>query len=243
MNTAYQSAGALLGINRQLVVAAVIGCDGKTTFIETLAHEHRDMKVLITPTTKMRPIRRENAALCLTPQDCASHKAQKGIQCLGAFNETSGKLEALPPDLLESIIPQYDIVLLEADGSQGLPCKGWLPDEPVIPQYCTHTLGIVTMDALGKPADSNTVLRIPEFTALTGLQEGDTISAAALTSMVCATNGMFRNAHGKQSLFVNKAENNAAAAQEWLLNIKQAYPGRFACLAYGSALANKWREL
>jgi len=243
VSVAYQNAGVLLGINRQLSVVAVIGCGGKSTFIETLAHECRDRKVLITPTTKMRPIRREGFVLRLTTQECASHKALKGIQCLGALNETSGKLEALPPELLESMLSQYDIVLLEADGSQGLPCKGWLPDEPVIPHYCTHTLGIVTMDALGKPADSDTVLRLPEFTALTGLRKGNAINAGALTSMVCAENGMFRTGRGRQSIFVNKAENDTVLAEGWLLNIKQTYPDRFACLAYGSALTNKWRGL
>ena len=240
----YKTAGVLLDISpRQLSVIAVTGCGGKSTFIETLAVEYSEKKVLITPTAKMLPIRREDVVLCATPQECASHKALKGIQCLGTLNENSGKLEALPPELLEKIISRYDIVLLEADGSRGLPCKGWLPGEPVIPRYCTHTVGIVTMDALGKPSGSGTVLRLPEFLALTGLQEGDAITTDALTNMVCAKDGMFRSGRGSQSIFVNKAENSAASAKKWLMNIKQAYPGRFACLAYGSAQANKWREL
>ena len=243
MNILYQTAGTLLGITpRQLSVIAVIGCDGKSTFIETLALEYSQKKVLITTTTKMRPIHREGITLRLTQQECVSYKAQKGIQCLGVLNEANGKLEALPSELLENIFPQYDIVLLEADGSRGLPCKGWLPDEPVIPHYCTHTVGIATIDALGKPADSDTVLRLPEFSALTGLQRGDPITFDALASMVCAQNGMFRNGRGRQSIFVNKAESDSTLAKEWLHNIKQTYPARFACLAYGSALTNKWRE-
>ena len=244
MSDIYKTAGALLDIApRKLSVIAVIGCGGKSTFIETLAHECSGKKVLITPTTKMWPIRREGVLLRSTPQECFSHKALKGIQCLGMLNETSGKLEALPSEQLENMVSQYDIVLLEADGSRGLPCKSWLPGEPVIPHYSTHTVGIVTMDALGKPSGSDTVLRLPEFPALTGLQEGDTITAAALTSMVCAQNGMFRNGRGRQSIFVNKVESDTAIAKEYLLNIRQTFPGRFACLAYGSALTNKWQEL
>ena len=119
----FYSAGTLLGLEDKAIIA-VIGCGGKTSLIASLANEYRHKKVLVTPTTKMFPI--------------------EGIQCLGILNEASGKLEALKQEQLEAIIPQYDLVLLEADGSAGLPCKGWLADEPVVPAFCTHTIGVVT---------------------------------------------------------------------------------------------------
>ena len=245
MSIVYQTAGLLLDAAYRQSVIAVIGCGGKSTFIESLARECAGKKTLITPTTKIWPIRKKDVILKTGLEECISHNAVKGIQCLGVLNETSGKLEALPPDLLESLIAQYDVVLLEADGSRGLPCKGWLPDEPVIPQYCTHTAGIVSLQALGKPASDDTVLRLPEFSALTGLQKGETITAQALARMVCGENGMFRNGIGRQSIFVNQLDPGAdvSAAGEWLNAIRQVYPDRFACLAYGSALKNKWRAL
>jgi probable selenium-dependent hydroxylase accessory protein YqeC len=143
------------------------------------------------------------------------------------------------------MLPHYDLVLLEADGSSGLPCKGWLPDEPVVPSFCTHTIGVVTLSALGKPADSDTVQRLPEFLKLTGLRQGEPISRQALTAMVCAENGMFRRGHGRLGIFLNQAEDPAAAiaAEQWLGAIQRENPGRFAFLAYGSARANRWNRI
>ena len=240
------NAGTLLDLeDEKPAVIAIIGCGGKTTFIESLAYECRHKKVLVTPTTKILPMYRDDIVLCTSFEECLSHKAVNGIQCLGVMNETTGKLEALREEMLEKIIPQYDLVLLEADGSCGLSCKGWLPNEPVIPWFSTHTIGIVTFYALGKPADSDIVLRLKEFLKLTGLEQGEPITQKALADMVCGTNGMFHNGAGRQSIFVNQVEDDAIAAlaEKWLKGIEESFPGRFACLAYGSARKNKWAAL
>jgi probable selenium-dependent hydroxylase accessory protein YqeC len=239
----WYSAGALLGLPGEVpAYVAVVGCGGKTTFIESLARECRHKKALITPTAKIGP-RGENVdILRVTLEDCLAHEPINGIQCLGILNEATGKLESLPEKILEDMIRHYDVVLMEADGSRVLPCKGWQDGEPVVPPYCTHTAGIVTLNALGKPADEDSVLRLPEFLQLTGLCRGDGITLEALTAMACARDGMFRNAVGRQSLFVNQVEDEAAAAvaEKWLADIQKAHPRRFDCLAYGSARANSW---
>ena len=247
-NGGFHSAGTLLGLETaEQSFIAVIGCGGKTTFIYSLANEFRHKKVLITTTTKIYPAAGNDIVLCSTEQDCLKHKPVNGIQCLGILNEASGKLEALRRDLLHEIIRYYDLVLIEADGSKTLPCKGWLPDEPVIPPYCTHIVGIVSLAALGKPADENTVHRLPEFLKLTGLRRGKIITIQALIDMATANNVMFRNTPdtiGKKSIFVNHVEDetNITAAKELLAGIEKAQPGRYACLAYGSAQLNKWKE-
>jgi len=237
----FYSAGELPGLaDEKPCIAAVIGCGGKTTFIKSLAHEFRHKKVLITPSTKIFPMNDEDIVLCATLPECLSHIPANGIQCLGILNKQTGKLQALPMMVLEEMVTHYDLVLLEADGSNGLPCKGWLPDEPVIPPFCTHSIGIVTLQALGKPADGDSVLRLPEFLQLTGLRHGEVITFQTMIDMVCAANGMFHNSTGRQWLLVNQAEDDPDAAQEWLKLIEQAHPGRFACLAYGSARLNSW---
>ena len=238
----------MLGLmNEERAVIAVIGCGGKTTLIASLADEYSGKKVLITPTTKILPMTSEGIVLCTTQQKCLSHVPVKGIQCLGVLNQKTGKLEALRQDLLEEIIPYYELVLLEADGSCGLPCKGWLTNEPVIPPFCTHTLGVVTLNAVGKAANSDTVLRLPEFLMLTGLRPGETIDMQALSDMVCAENGMFRTGLGRQSLLVNVADSSAvvnlSAAEELLRGIEKTNPGRFACLAHGNARLSSWSKI
>lgn len=226
-------------------VAAVIGCGGKTAFIELMARSLSDKKVLVTPTTKIFPMRKDNVILCETLQQCEQHKPGPGIQCLGLLNATSGKLEALPEHTLSGMIPRYDITLMEADGSRGLPCKGYLANEPVIPRFCTHTIGIVTMNALGKAAAHAVVHRLPEFLALTGLREGEAITAQTLEAMVCAPGGMFKNAAGQQFLLVNQTEDDASAhaALSFLQTIKTKFPQRFAKLLYGSVRHDAWQEV
>lgn len=250
-----KSAGALLGIGDEPAIVAVVGCDGKTTFIESLARECCDKKVLVTPTTKIFPMAGHSVAgshsmagghsvvLRSTLAECEAHSPVSGIQCLGIKNAATGKLEALPPQLLAEIVPQYDVVLLEADGSRGLPCKGWRANEPVVPVFCTHTVGILTLNALGKPADERYVLNLAEFCALTGLQRGEAIHLHALERMLCAERGMFRNAAGRQCLLLNQAEDeNAAPAAAWARDLRRKMPQRFFRLAYGSAGKNDWTE-
>lgn len=199
---------------------AVIGCGGKTSLIRLLADAWDGGDVLISPTTRMYPM----------------------DGSVGVFHADTGKLHALPEDALARIVPAYALALLEADGSRGLPCKGWLESEPVIPPYCTHTVGVVTLRALGKPATAEWCLRLPAFLALTGLREGDEITLQALTDMVCAPEGMFRRSRGDAYLLVNQVEDaaSAAVARAWLLSVKAAYPGRFAGLLYGSVHHNEW---
>jgi probable selenium-dependent hydroxylase accessory protein YqeC len=250
-------------------VIAFVGCGGKTSLIELIADQLREKMVLVTTTTKMFPMGMNDVVLCETLEQCLGHEPKAGIQCMGLLNKASGKLEALPIKLLAETVLQYDLALIEADGSKGLPCKGWLASEPVVPPFCTHTVGIITMNPLHKVATDTTVHRLPEFLALTGLKEGEAITMQALEAMVCGSGGMFKsvgsgewgigngewgamsNEQGAISnergryLIVNQVEDDETArvAQAFLEGIKEKYPGRFKRLLYGSVLLDNWEEV
>jgi len=241
-----RTAGELLGIGDRLpAVIAIVGCGGKTSFIESLARECAGRKVLISPTTKIFLPRMEGTALYVTPEEWAGPASAPGIRFAGVPNPETGKLEALPPETLAGLVPGYDLTLLEADGSKGLPCKGWRDYEPVVPPYCTDTVGIVGFCGLGKRAGPGTVHRPEEFRRLTRIGEGETVTAEALRKMVCAENGMFRRSAGRRSVFVNLWDGESAeeAARDFLEGIARAHPGRFSCLAYGNARENRWKEV
>lgn len=201
-------------------VVSIIGCGGKTTLLARLWTENRPLRVLLSTTTHIRPM-----------QDA-----------VGVYNADSGKLGSLPAASLAALVPTYDLTLLEADGSRGLPLKGWREDEPVVPLYTTHTVGVVTLRALGAPLSEANCLRVPLFTALTGVSPGMIVTPDALTRMVCAPGGMFTRAAGDAYLLVNQVEDDAArqAAAQWLASIAAAYPGRFAGLLYGSLHNDRW---
>ena len=226
-------------------VIAVVGCGGKTSLIELVAAQSTDKKVLVSTTTKTFPMISEGVILCDSLQSSIKHEPRKGIQCLGQYNQRNSKLEALPMHILVDMIPYYDIVFMEADGSRWLPCKGWRDDEPVVPYYCTHTVGIVTMNALGKAATGDIVHHLPEFLALTGLGEGETITGQALEDMVCKPTGMFKGSVGQRYLLVNQVEDDdiVGTAVSFLQTIKTKYTGRFKRLVYGSVHRDVWFEV
>ncbi|MDR2568811.1 MAG: putative selenium-dependent hydroxylase accessory protein YqeC [Oscillospiraceae bacterium] len=226
-------------------VVSFVGCGGKTSLIELIALQNRDLKVLVSPTAKMFPIFTDGVIVCDTIKSSALHVPQIGIQVLGQLNIESGKLEALPVQVLSDMVPFYDIMLLEADGSRCLPCKGWRDNEPVVHSFCTHTVGVVTMSALGKAARGDIAHNLSEFLSLTGLCEGDKITEQALVDMVCLENGMFKNSVGQRFLLVNKVEDEETelAAASFLKAVKMKYPSRFKRIIYGSVLQNDFHEM
>jgi len=226
-------------------LVSVVGCGGKTSLIELIATQNSDKKVLVSTTTKTFPMISDKVILCDTLKSSKEHKPQTGIQCLGQYNERNKKLEALPEFILVDMIPHYDVVLMEADGSRWLPCKGWRDNEPVVHYFSTQTVGVVTMDAHGKPATGDIVHHLLEFLALTGLREGDIITEQVLEDMVCLPRGMFKGCVGELFLLVNKVENEetAAIAETFLKSIEAKYPSRFKRLIYGSVHRDEWHEV
>ena len=237
------SAGELLQIGQEPVIAAVVGCLGKTTFIDSVARAYPKKRVLLTPTAKILAKMDHDIRLCTNLAAVKAHRPSPGIQCFGILDEQTQKCSALPEKLLREIVGAYDLPLMEADGSRGLPCKGWAAFEPVIPDFCTHTVGIVTLLGLFRPVSEDTVLRIPEFTALTGLQPGDIITEEALLDMVCGEGGMFREAAGKRCLFFSQVEDAAAEETARRLLTQIGKRMAFNLLAYGSARRDSWKEV
>ncbi|MDR1351993.1 MAG: putative selenium-dependent hydroxylase accessory protein YqeC, partial [Treponema sp.] len=132
----------------------IIGSGGKTSLIWHLARRfaEKPRAVLVTPTAKMFP----------------PAESLPGVTVKGILNPETGKLEALPPGELEKLPAAYDIVLIEGDGSRGLPLKGWAEHEPVIPPFTAITVGVLPLWPLGRPVSEEIIHRLPEFCALTG---------------------------------------------------------------------------
>lgn len=222
---------------------AVVGCGGKTTLVGALARERGEGAVLVMPTTKILPM--HGIPLCSTLDACLAHQPQPGVQCLGVLNPDTGKLEAPPEAHWQQLAQGYGLVLMEADGSRGLPCKGWRDDEPVVPAFATRTLGVVTTAALGQPVGEDTVLNPDAFCHLTGLSLGDEITLDALADMVAAPGGMFKNRQGQAVLLVNRVEGMAQlkAAKALAQRIRVRHPKAVDLIYLGSAQDNQWVQI
>lgn len=133
-------------------VTAIIGGGGKTTLLYTLGEELSKVgRVILTTTTHI-----------FVPTHCPvlTDARVEGIQeafalapllCVGTPSK-EGKLSS-PLLSIETLSTLADYVLVEADGSKGLPLKAHAPYEPVIPCRANNTILVVGIDGLGQPIE------------------------------------------------------------------------------------------
>jgi probable selenium-dependent hydroxylase accessory protein YqeC len=239
-------------------VITVIGSGGKTSLIWHLAASFAaepDRKILVTPTTKMLVPPLETR-LYHRYLDCRNYNSAEelkshtvsGITLAGVFNEASGKLESLPPDQLEKIVSAYDSVLIEGDGSRGLPLKAWADDEPVVPPFTDLTIGMLPLWPLGKPVSEKLVHRLPLFLTLTGAVEGEPLKAEHILRLITGDAdcpGLFAKARGGKILFFNQIEDDASMKQtrELAESLPPEFRGGLSAVIAGSVRENRFVEM
>jgi probable selenium-dependent hydroxylase accessory protein YqeC len=196
------------GFGRQVV--SVTGCGGKTSLLWALAAHSRNRKTLVTTTT-----RTQGPAAGLYDYFIDEEAARSGffpaVGVCFAGKPSGRSTGALPPTVLETLIPLFDRVFIEADGSRSKPLKAWAPYEPVITESTTVTVGILPLWPLGKPVSDALVHRLPLFTALTGATEGGAIRSEHYVSAISGgtvggAHSLFGIARGKKILIFNQIE-------------------------------------
>jgi len=161
-------------------VICAVGSGGKTTLLHRLARELPGTVIFCT-TTKIFPSAR-------LPVLCGADEAQltallrrSRAVCIGTPTE-EGKLSTprLPFDALRRIA---DYVLVEADGSRGLPLKAHRPNEPVLPEHADRVLNLVGALGLGRPVCE--AAHCPErYTELSGLGLSDPVTPEAAAAVL-----------------------------------------------------------
>ena len=150
-------AGALgiAGLDGQLpLIAAFVGAGGKTSAIFALADSAAPFGVTITATTHIRDPRLESGRrfgrVLIDPELARQQARQRQVPAklsnrfdsgrgnppliiASGMIAEEGKLVGIHPQRADEIAAQCDILLVEADGSRGLPIKAPAGHEPVIP--------------------------------------------------------------------------------------------------------------
>ena len=230
----------LFGGARRLAVVTVIGSGGKTSLIWRLAASlSGNRRILVTPATKMfLPEEKLYDRYCsgVPPEPVP------GITLAGLFNETSGKLESLAFRQLEKIVPDYDLALIEGDGSRERPLKAWAEDEPVVPNFTDLTIGVLPLWPIGKPVSETLVHRLSLFQELTGAAAGETIKPEHL---LCLIPALFAKAKGKKLLFLNQIEDEISLkqARELSDNLPQEFRNGLYGIIAGSVKLGTIEEL
>ncbi|SDO49426.1 probable selenium-dependent hydroxylase accessory protein YqeC [Desulforhopalus singaporensis] len=195
------------------LIVALVGAGGKTSLMLRLAAEGKALgkKVLVTTTTR----------IFVPPPSCydeidlegtlfgGSPRAGAGVFVAGVLDPQlvgQDKIKGCDLQLLARRVSQFDLVLIEADGSAKRALKGWRKTEPVVPQFATHTVGVVDIQSVGQPVSDQLVHRLQIFTELTGAAEGDLVSVHHLKKMIESDQGLFGKARGEEILYINKVE-------------------------------------
>ncbi|MDR2393287.1 MAG: putative selenium-dependent hydroxylase accessory protein YqeC [Treponema sp.] len=233
-------------------VLTVIGSGGKTSLIWRLAQHQRHEKTLVTTTTRMFFPPKEAGlydylldASGLAPE---SFRPQAGISLAGVRDGSSGKYGALPPSLLASLIPSFDLVLIEGDGSRMLPLKAWAPYEPVVPTATTLTIGILPLWPVGLPVSPDIIHRLPLFSTLSGAQPGEPLNLQHLVPVITGHlenkprgKGLFSEARGQKILFFNQIEDprSGEQAQQLVSLLPPAFLAGLTGIIAGSVQQNR----
>lgn len=139
----------ILGVRKG--VTAVIGSGGKTTLLRTLGEElaRSGARVILATTTKFLPF----PGIGTVPggeREIMEVLGRAPLVCAAAPWGESGKLAESPVPMAR-LAALADYVLVEADGSAGLPLKAHAPHEPVIPAEAARTILVVGVSGFGRP--------------------------------------------------------------------------------------------
>ncbi len=237
-------------------LAAAVGGGGKTSLLRMLARECDGAgwrPVIMTTTTHILAPEDPEETLLLgdavsvndqldrrsgaLPGPVTLARARDGEVLVGEDPDTARmKLRGYAAHEASAFRREGGVLLVEADGSRGLPVKAPGPDEPVIPPDADIVLGVIGLDALGAPVDEDHVFRPERLAEVAGLAPGEVISAEALGRLAAHSDGLFRRAPESARRFIILNKSDLIEAMEKLEQIGYIM-SEAACVPNGPAEA------
>ena len=203
---------------------ALVGAGGKTTVLFRLAGEYPP-PVLVTATTHLgveQLIPGGRHFLVDGPQALAVIDAEwlgQALLLTGPVTTDGSRWQGLDPEMMDLVGQMAERrgtpLLIEADGSRRLPLKAPAEHEPAIPGFVDGVVVLASLHGLGKALDGQTVHRPEIFGQLSGLKQGETITAEALERMLRHPAGGLKNipAGARRMALLNGADNPALQEQ------------------------------
>lgn len=220
--SAHQSLLEALALNRRGVVS-FSGAGGKTSLMFRLARELSKVEgpVLTTTTTKIwMPTLDQSPGVIFSVSSKELLSKARNIFKIhrhfsaGAQISSNKKVLGFPPDFVDELwySGMFRWILVEADGAAGRSIKVPGPDEPVIPACSNIVIGVVGLDAIGKPLDNRSVFRPRLFSTITGLVMGEPLTESVVAAAILHKEGIMKGAppHADRLLFLNKADQPGA---------------------------------
>lgn len=236
-------------------IITIVGAGGKTSLMFSASSLLRkNYKVLVTTTTNiyvpsekfydkmimLSEIKDENYKKLI-------EKSNNGVYVIGnkiANNTVANKLKikGLSFGVLDKIIPYFDIVIIESDGSKEKPLKGWKDSEPVVYDKTTKTIGVVDIKTIGLNINEDNIHRLDEFLEIINDEESQKVKIKHLKNLILNKSGLFKFSEGEKILLINKVEGIRDKRNSVLLTNKikdenSSYINKF---VYGSILQNEF---
>lgn len=189
-------------------VFSVIGSNGKTTLVNKLANFYKNIgfSVIVTTTTKMLKEEIKNYTF-IDYQNSSLNINKKNIYVTYKhFTPDSQKIIGISKENVDILHENFDIMIIEADGSRRKSLKGYKTYEPVIADSTTHTIGVISFVELNKKMTTENIHNLDEFLCVVEAKEGDTISLSHLHKIIVSENGIFRNSIGKKYIYISHME-------------------------------------
>ncbi|MBL5905615.1 selenium cofactor biosynthesis protein YqeC [Serratia fonticola] len=210
----------------QPLLIALIGAGGKTSTLHWLAQAfyHQGKRVLFTTTTKMYLPTAANYHHLLIGQPPTTSSTPAITACFSHYQPQDNKVIGLPPEQIDEIKQHgaFDVILVEADGSRGLPLKAPARHEPCIPSRSDCVIALTGGQVIDRPADPQQIHRWAIFSALTGVGAGEVLDHRVFDTLIAHSDGMFKGTppQARRVWLINQAshcDNQPAARWQPLL--------------------------
>jgi len=211
-------------------VISIVGAGGKTALMFRLARElsKNGGRVLTTTTTNIYvPMRTQSSIVMLSgsagtiaKRAREVFKRNSHISAGSAILHLKNKLKGLKPETIDALWQSgvFRWIIVEADGAAGRPLKAPALHEPVIPQSTRWLIGVVGLDAVGKPLTDKWAFRPQLISKISGLAIGAAITEKTIAAVLMDNNGIMKNSPPEAMRF---ALLNQADSQERLVIAKR----------------------
>ena len=201
-------------------VVSLVGAGGKTSLMFRLARELSAAGETVLTTTTTRIFMPEaGQSRCVILADTAEEILERAAQrpnehrhltAAAGLSADPGKLAGLTPHTVDRLwaAQVFDWIIVEADGAAGRPLKAPAEHEPVIPSCTGWLVGMVGLQALGKPLTDKWVFRAELFSRITGLLPGTAVTEGTIAAALVHAQGVLKGAPGECRClaFLNQAD-------------------------------------
>jgi probable selenium-dependent hydroxylase accessory protein YqeC len=199
-------------------LVAFVGAGGKKTAMKHLVGQGAGSgrRVGYTTTTHMPPP--DGVPLVVTGDDVLPDGVDSKAASVALARErvanpsrADRKVRGFSPSTVDALFDRGDLdwVLVKADGARRREFKAPGPDEPVIPTTATSVLPFVSVTAIGKTLDEETVHRTERVAAITDTDVGEEVTPETVAAVLASRNGALK--HVPPSATVTPGLNKADA--------------------------------